>query len=305
VLNEPKLVERLRGLEAHLQGRIRGQDHLLPKLAAVFCRGALQLTSPERPGGALLLVGPTGTGKSESFICACDYVFESDHMVTIDLSEYQDAGSVARLLGNDRSDPGLLAKSLSKVKSGGLLFDEIEKAHPMVLDLFLQMLWRGYYMDATGEVHRLNEYVIGFTSNLGASETMRMASSSSVSATKAILRRVAENLRPEFLGRLDEQLVFNRLGPEVQREICELEVTRELNRLRKLGYEIEATPEAVEFLVREGFDREVGARPLRKTVERRLQDAVADALMRSGISIGMLVPDADCSRLIVRRTRLT
>lgn len=218
-------------------------------------------------------------------------------MVTIDLAEYQDEGAVTKLLGQNRSDTGLLAKSLFSMKSGGLLFDEIEKTHPRVLDLFLQMLWRGCFTDGTGEVHRLNAYVIGFTSNLGASETIRMATSSGVSAAKAILRRVAENLRPEFLGRLDEQLVFERLGPEVQREICELEVTRELNRLWKLGYSIKATSEAVEFLVREGFDRELGARPLRKTVERHIQNAVAVELLQTGVSVGDLILDPALQRL--------
>lgn len=218
-------------------------------------------------------------------------------MVTIDLAEYQDEGAVNKLLGQNGADAGLLAKSLSTMKSGGLLFDEIEKAHPRVLDLFLQMLWRGCFTDATGAVHRLNQYVIGFTSNLGASETIRMATSSGVSAAKAILRRVAEKLRPEFLGRLDEQLVFERLGPEVQREICELEVTRELNRLRKLGYEIEATPEAVEFLVRAGFHRELGARPLRKMVERHIQNAVTGVLLQTGVSVGDLIPDPALQRL--------
>jgi ATP-dependent Clp protease ATP-binding subunit ClpA len=302
-VSEPKLVERLRGLESHLLGKIRGQDLVLPKLAGVFCRAALGLTSPERPAGSVLMVGPTGTGKSESFGCACEYVFGPGHLIIIDLSEYQEEGAVAKLLGENRQDAGLLAGALGRTGSGGILFDEIEKAHPHVLDLFLQILWRGCFTDATGREHKLNRYVLGFTSNIGAQEAIRMTSASAVAQEQSILRRVSEQLRPEFLGRLDEQLVFRRLGPNVQREICDLEINRELSRIEKLGYQIEVSDEAREFLVREGFDRLLGARPLRKAVERQLQNAVVDSLLRTGISIGEVVPDTGRSRLVIERRR--
>jgi len=292
-------IAHLRGLEAHLRARIRGQDHLLPRLAAAFCRGALRLTDPQRPLASLLLVGPTGTGKSEAFALATAQVFGPDRLATFDLSEYQDASAVNKLLGENRSDPGLLGRVLERHPTGGLLFDEIEKAHSLVLDLFLQVLWRGCVTVATGRTFTFGGHVLGFTSNVGAAETMRMDHSRFASVEQATLRRVGQTLRPEFVARLDEQLVFARLGPDVQREICALEVRRETERLRGLGYDLDLSREALEFLVREGFHPQLGARPLRKTVERQLQNAVMRQLFSHGTVAGCLVIDQSVGCLVV------
>lgn len=290
-------IAHLRGLEAHLRARIRGQDHLLPRIAAAFCRGALGLAAPDRPRGSLLLVGPTGTGKSEVFTCATDYVFGPGHLVTFDLSEYQDRSAVNKLLGEDRSDSGLLGRALQNLPSGGLLFDEIEKAHPLVMDLFLQVLWRGAITVATGQSCSFGQYVVGFASNIGAADAMRMAHSRFASIEQATLRRLEQTLRPELVGRLDEKLVFARLNPSVQEEICVLEVQRETERLRGLGYDLTVSREAMEFLVREGFHPHLGARPLRKTVERQLQDAVLRGLFARGLASGRIEVDTSQRRL--------
>lgn len=296
---EPDRIEHLRGLDAHLRANLRGQDHLLPRVAAAFARAALSVPDAGRPGASLLLVGPTGTGKSETFGCACDYVYGRDRMTTFDMSEYQDRSAVNKLLGESRDDRGLLGRALGALPSGGLLFDELEKAHPLVLDLFLQILWRGCITVATGETFALGPYVVGFTSNLGATEAMRMAHSRFASIEQAVLRRVEQSLRPEFVGRLDEKLVFARLGSDVQREICALEVARETGRLRGLGYDLEVSREALEFLVAEGFHPFLGARPLRKTVERSLQDAVVRKLFGSGSASGRIVVDAKGRQLYI------
>lgn len=297
---EPDRIAHLRGLEAHLRANLRGQDHLLPRVAAAFARAALSVPDPGRPGASLLLVGPTGTGKSETFACACDYVFGRARVKTFDLSEYQDRSAVNKLLGESRDDPGLLGRALLAFPSGGLLFDELEKAHPLVLDLFLQMLWRGCITVSTGESFSLGPYVVGFTSNLGASEAMRMAHSRFASIEQAVLRRVEQSLRPEFVGRLDEKLVFARLGSEVQREICALEVARETARLRELGYDLEVSRGALELLVAEGFHPHLGARPLRKTVERLLQDAVVRQLFSKGSAAGLVIPDTEGRQLRIK-----
>jgi ATP-dependent Clp protease ATP-binding subunit ClpA len=298
---EPDRIAHLRGLDAHLRANLRGQDHLLPRVAAAFARAALAIPDAEKPGASLLLVGPTGTGKTETFGCACEYVYGRDRMKTFDMSEYQDRSAVNKLLGENREDPGLLGRALAALRSGGLLFDELEKAHPLVLDLFLQILWRGCITVATGETFALGPYVVGFTSNLGAAEAMRMAHSRFASIEQAVLRRVELSLRPEFIGRLDEKLVFARLGPDVQREICALEVARETKRLRGLGYDLEVSHQALEFLIVEGFHPNFGARPLRKAVERQLQDAVVRELLAAGRGAGLLVPDQASRRLVIQR----
>jgi ATP-dependent Clp protease ATP-binding subunit ClpA len=279
-------IAHLRGLEAHLRARIRGQDHILPRIAAAFCRSALNLSAPDRPRASLLLVGPTGTGKSEVFACATEYVFGPGHLVTFDMSEYQDRSAVNKLLGEDRSDLGLLGRALQHFPAGGILFDEIEKAHPLVMDLFLQILWRGCITVSTGEVFTFGNFIVGFASNIGAADAMRMAHSRFASVEQATLRRVEQTLRAELVGRLDEKLVFARLGPAVQEEICALEVKRETERLRGLGYDFMVTREAMEFLVREGFHPQLGARPLRNAVERQLQDAIVRSLLGSGLAQG-------------------
>lgn len=292
----------LRGLEPHLRAAIRGQDHLLPRVAAGFSRGALHLASPDRPRGSFLLVGPTGSGKTETFACATDYVFGPGHLVSFDMSEYQDRSAVNKLLGEDRSDPGLLGRALLGTAEGSLLFDELEKAHPLVLDVFLQMLWHGRVTMATGQTFRFGNYFVGFTSNIGSADAMRMEHSKFASVEQAVLRSVERTLRPELVGRIDEKLVFARLTPNVQREICVLEVTRETHRLRGLGYDLVVSREAMEFLVREGFHPQLGARPVRKTVERHLQDAVVRDLFSTGCGIGTVILAEDRRRLSIRHS---
>lgn len=293
-------VAHLRGLEPHLRARIIGQDHVLPRIAAVFARGELGVTDPSRPRGSLFLVGPTGTGKSETFACAADYVFGPGHLTVFDMSEYQDRAAVNRLIGADANDPGLLGRALTRLPRGGILFDEMEKAFPLILDLFLQILWDGRVTVATGETFSFAHHYVAFASNIGGSEAMRMSHSRFVSVEQAVIRRVTQALRPEFVGRIDEMLVFARLSPDAQRKICRLEVERETERLRRGGFDLQVSREAMEFLIREGFHPTLGARPLRKTVERQLQNAVVNGLFETGWGCGALVPDQQQLRLVIQ-----
>lgn len=292
-------IRHLLGLEAHLRSHIIGQDHVLPRVAAAFARGELGIAQSGRPRGSFLFAGPTGSGKTETFSCAIDYAFGSGHLVAFDMSEYQDKSAVNKLIGADRDDPGLLGRALANCPGGGLLFDEIEKAYPLVLDLFLQILWNGRVTLATGQTLGFDNYYVGFTSNIGGAEAMRMAHSRFASVEQAVLRRVAQSLRPELLVRINEIMVFTPLSADAQREICALLVAAETARLRHLGYDLQVSREAMEFLVREGFHPQLGARPLRRTVERQLQDAVVRELFRAGIARGRVLLEAEQRRLLI------
>lgn len=296
---DPARIAHLRGLEAHLRHHIIAQDHVLPRVAAAFARGELGVTDPSRPRGSFLLVGPTGSGKTETFTCAIDHTFGPGHLTVFDMSEYQDKSAVTKLIGADRDDAGLLGRALRTRPRGGLLFDELEKAYPLVMDLFLQILWNGRVTLATGETVSFHDHYVGFASNIGGAEAMRMGRSKFASVEQAVLRRVVQNLRPEFVARIDETLVFALLSPDAQREICGLVVRNETDRLRGLGYDLQVSREALEFLVREGFHPQLGARPLRKTVERQLQDAVVRELFRCGGAGGEVVMDPGARRLAI------
>lgn len=276
----PALVARLRGLLAHLAANIKGQDHALPRIASVLIRSQLGLANPRRPCGSFLYVGPTGVGKTETANVFTKYIFGA-RPLRFDMSEYQLQKSVDRLLGENASDPGLLGRSLRGVSHGTLLFDEIEKAHPLVLDLFLQILEDARITLTTGDTLDLSGFCIVFTSNIGSEETMRMESAPFASVERTVLMRVRERLRPELIGRINELIVFRRLDYATQRAICEAMIDAECARLASLGYHIEVSPDTLESLVRAGYHRMLGARPMRTTVERSLQEMVtADLLQR-------------------------
>jgi ATP-dependent Clp protease ATP-binding subunit ClpA len=277
-----EILSKLRNLESHLKSNIKGQDHVLPRICSVLQRGELNLAHPNRPKGSLLFVGPTGVGKTEITIAFTEYLCGSDHLHRFDMSEFQNQSSVGLLLGNSSTDTGMLGHALDKYNGGTLLFDEMEKAHPLVLDLFLQILDAGRITLANGETRTLNNYYIVFTSNIGAGEAMRMESSAFATIERTVLRRVDQALRPELVARITEKLVFNRLPYAIQREICELMIGREVERINGLGHNLSVEADTVETLVREGFHRTLGARPMRNTVDRYLQQHVSKALLVAG-----------------------
>lgn len=265
----------LAGLAGHLHAHIRGQPEALELIGSVLTRGELGFAHPRRPKGSFLFIGPTGVGKTETVNVFTRYLFAGAAPIRFDLSEYQLQKAVDKLLGENAGDRGLLGRALAGVTSGTLLFDELEKAHPLVLDLFLQVLEDGRITLATGETLDLTGFYVVFTSNIGSREVMGMASPPFASVKRTVLTRAAQQLRPELFGRITEKVVFARLDYATQRVICQQLIATESARLAALGHAVTVDPEAVEFLVREGYHRTLGARPMRGVVERCLQDAVA------------------------------
>lgn len=296
-MSESGLHARLAGLEGHLRAHLRGQDHVVTRAAAAFQRGELGLASADRPKGSFLLVGPTGTGKTELMLLSAAYLFGAENCSRFDLSEFGRSDAVIRFLGADASDSGALGRALAGRTAGILLFDELEKAHPALWDLFLQMLDPGHVTLATGKQLSFSHYYLAFTSNLGGAEAMRMEQSSAASIERTVLRRLGQVLRPELVERIEEKWVFARLSPETQREVCALRVAEETARLRGLGYDVTVSREALEFLVREGFDPHVGARRLRYAVEHSIRDAVARTLLAAGSATGELTVSVDRKQL--------
>lgn len=290
-------VDKLKQIETYLGHNIRGQSHVIPRVCSVLRRGELGLVNPSRPRGSFLLVGPTGVGKTEITACFSDYLFGPDHMHRFDMSEFQNQASVGLLLGQTATEIGMLGRALAKADWGTLLFDEMEKAHPLVLDLFLQILDAGRITLATGETKNLNNFYIVFTSNIGASEAMRMENSAFATIERTVLKRVDQALRPELVARINEKIVFTRLKFEIQREICELMVNRELERLAAMGCKLMLVPEALEFLVREGYHRTLGARPMRNAVERYIQDALAEGMISADTKSGWLMVEKSGKKL--------
>ncbi len=285
----------LSGLAAHLQSHIRGQPEALELVCSVLTRGELGFAHPRRPKGSFLFVGPTGVGKTETVNVFTRYLFEAEP-IRFDMSEYQLQKSVDKLLGENSTERGLLGNALCGVPSGTLLFDELEKAHPLVLDLFLQVLEDGRITLATGETLDLTGFYVVFTSNIGSREVMGMASPPFSSVKRTVLTRAAQQLRPEMFGRITEKVVFARLDYGTQRAVCEQMIAAECKRLSALGHPLRVAPEAVEFLVREGYHRTLGARPMRGTIERRLQDAIATEILAGRPSGGTITihPAGDC-----------
>lgn len=272
-------LERLRQLEAYLGDRIRGQNHVISRVVSALHRGELDLTTPNRPRGSFLFLGPTGVGKTELSLAFTDYLLGKDKLFRFDMSEYQTQESLGVLLGGRIGEIGLLGMAVAKSAIGTLLFDEIEKAHPRVLDVFLQILDAARVTMASGETLGLSGFYIVFTSNIAAAEIINLQHSSFATMERHVLAKAQRSLRPELYARITEKLVFNRLSYDVQMEIARLHVGRELSFLRSKGFDLTVGHAVVSFLMQRGFHSRLGARPLRDTIEKYLRGAVADALL--------------------------
>ncbi len=285
--------ERLLNLEAHLLENIRGQDTALVRMASVLRRGELDLCSPHRPKGSLLLLGPTGVGKTESTVVFTRYLRGDDCLFRFDMSEYQTQESLSLLLGADSQERGNLGRCVTGATNGTLLFDEIEKAHPRIMDVFLQILDAGRVTFADGFTADLSGFYIVFTSNIASSELLDWQHSSFATMERHVLTRAQQWLRPELYARITEKLVFQRLSYEVQTDIAQLMLTRHLAMLEARGHCLVAEPDVLPFLIRHGFHPRLGARPLRDAIERLVGDAVAASLLHAGSGGGFLLVKDD------------
>jgi ATP-dependent Clp protease ATP-binding subunit ClpC len=283
--------ERLMKLETELHGRIVGQDEAVSAVAEAVRRSRAGLGDPRRPVGSFLFLGPTGVGKTELARALAEALFGDESlMVRFDMSEFQERHTVSRLVGAPPGyvgyeEAGQLTEQVRRRPYSVLLLDEIEKAHPDVFNILLQILDDGRLTDAQGRTVDFRNTVVIMTSNLGADRIQDYArrGGSFEQLQEELMDVLRGSFRPEFINRIDEIIVFRALTDEQLAEITRLLLDRLVRRMRAQGIEVSFSDEAVELLAHEGFDPEFGARPLRRTIQRLVENELSRMVLSDRI----------------------
>jgi ATP-dependent Clp protease ATP-binding subunit ClpC len=298
--------ERLMRLEQELHGRIVGQDEAVQAVAEAVRRSRAGLGDPSRPIGSFLFLGPTGVGKTELARVLAEALFGSEElMVRFDMSEFQERHTVSRLVGAPPGyvgyeEAGQLTEQVRRRPYSVLLFDEIEKAHPDVFNILLQILDDGRLTDAQGRTVDFKHSVVIMTSNLGADRIQQYARQAGDfdQLKDELMDILRQSFRPEFINRIDEIIVFRALTDEQLAEITKLLLDRLVRRMRAQRIELEFTDDSVQFLAREGFDPEYGARPLRRTIQRLVENELSRMVLGGSVEPGdKVVVDAEGDEL--------
>ncbi len=282
------LIEKLNGLESHLLSKIKGQDHVISRVCSVLERGQLGLQPPEKPLGSFLFLGPTGVGKTELTLVFSRYLFDDDDVFRFDMSEFLHLDAVKLFMGDETGNPGRFGKILSEHRHGVLLFDEIEKAHRLIWDLFLQMLDAARITLADHQSYDLSGFYIVCTSNIGSQQLLRPTRLPFATLERAVVSELHRIFRPELIGRFDEKIVFKPLSPETQRAIGRHVISEELSRFHARGFDLSVSDSAFDFLIRRGIHKTLGARSMKRTVQKFIGDAVCRILKKGGFSSGVL-----------------
>jgi ATP-dependent Clp protease ATP-binding subunit ClpC len=300
---EKKESERLLLLESELQKSIVGQDPATIAIARALRRSRADLKDPRRPIGSFMFMGPTGVGKTELAKQLAAQIFGSqDAIVQIDMSEYMEKFSVSRLIGSPPGyvgyeEGGQLTESVRRRPYSVILFDEIEKAHPDVVQLMLQILEDGRLTDSLGRTVDFRNTIILMTTNVGAQLIQRQTTMgfSAVGASdfhdldklkEKVLEEAKRIFKPEFLNRINDLVVFRPLNREDLLKIVEIEASKVVKRLASRNINLEFSPESKVLLIEKGYDEKYGARPLRRAVEHYLEDPLAEALLRGEVKEG-------------------
>jgi ATP-dependent Clp protease ATP-binding subunit ClpA len=296
--------EKLNRMEEVLKKRIVGQDEAVKKIADTIKRSRAGIADPNRPIGSFMLLGPTGVGKTEMTKALAEFMFDDDKaLVRIDMSEYMEKHSVSKLIG---SPPGYVGYD----EGGGLteivrhrpysviLFDEIEKAHPEVFNILLQVLDNGRLTDAKGRMVNFKNTVIILTSNAGAQyidqmEKLGFGTGAEEQKYEDVKTKLQESLkdyfRPEFLNRLDDIIVFNVLSKDAIEKIVSLQVEIVAERLLQKEITLTVSPAVLSYLAKEGYDPQFGARPLKRIIQNKILTPVASLIISKGLMKGGVV----------------
>lgn len=297
---------RLLGMYDEIRGQVIGQDEAIKKLAKAIQRTRAGLKDPNKPIGSFIFLGPTGVGKTELAKVLARFMFDSDDsLIRIDMSEYMEKFAVSRLVGAPPGyvgyeEGGQLTEKVRRKPYSVILLDEIEKAHPDVFNILLQVLDDGMLTDSMGRKVDFKNTVIIMTSNIGSRQlkefgqgvgfsTSARVASADASANNMIETALKRAFAPEFLNRIDDVIVFNSLGKEEIFKIIDVELKHLFGRIQGLGYSIRLTDEAKTFIAEKGFDPSFGARPLNRAIQKYLEDPIAEEILKGELTEGALL----------------
>ena len=285
--------EKLLRMEEELGKRVIGQRAAVVAVSNAVRRARAGLNDEGRPLGSFLFLGPTGVGKTELTKAVAEYLFDDDNaMVRIDMSEFMEKHSVARLIGAPPGyvgydEGGVLTEAVRRRPYQVVLFDEVEKAHPDVFNVLLQVLDDGVLTDGQGRTVDFKQTLIILTSNLGARALSELPDGADIAgARRQVEEAVRQHFRPEFLNRLDEQIIFDRLNRADMGAIVDIQLRRLEQRLLARKITLDLDPQAKEWLADEGYDPVFGARPLKRVLQRHLQDPLAEMILSGDVLDG-------------------
>ncbi len=298
--------DRLRFMEKDLQGSVIGQDEALKKIAKAIRRNRAGLKDPSKPIGSFIFLGPTGVGKTHLAKTLAKYLFDSeDALIRIDMSEYMEKFAVSRLVGAPPGyvgyeEGGQLTEKVRRKPYSIILLDEIEKAHPDVYHTLLQVLDDGILTDNYGRRVDFKNTIIIMTSNIGSRQlkefgegvgfsTSAKKSSKSSHAKNVIEKALKKTFAPEFINRIDDIVIFNSLEREDIYKIIDIELKELLDRVKELGYELSLTKEAKDFVLEKGWDADYGARPLKRAIQKYIEDVLAEEIINMEIKAGATI----------------
>ena len=299
---EEKETTKLLRMEEELKSKVIGQDEAASAIARALRRSRADIKDPRRPIGSFLFLGPTGVGKTYLARNLAEIMFgTADALIQVDMSEYMEKHTTSRLIGSPpgyvgHDEGGQLTEAVRRRPYSVILFDEVEKAHPDVMNLLLQILEEGSVTDSLGRKINFRNTIIILTSNVGAASAKRQSTMGfgAMTSDKAdyaamrekILEEARKQFRPEFLNRFDEISVFRMLERDDLEHIVQLEADKLISRLKAKDITLSLSPEALSLIIKNGYDPQYGARPMRRAIERLLEDPLAEALLRGDVKTG-------------------
>ncbi|MEQ8176350.1 MAG: ATP-dependent Clp protease ATP-binding subunit [Syntrophomonadaceae bacterium] len=310
--------ERLVNLEQILHQRVVGQDEAVGAVATAIKRGRAGLKNPKRPVGSFIFLGPTGVGKTELARALAEAMFGSEEsIIRLDMSEYMEKHAVSRMIGSPPGyvgydEGGQLTEKVRRRPYSVILLDEIEKAHPDVFNILLQVLEDGRLTDGQGRTVDFRNTVVIMTSNVGAESIKNSrkvgfnsktdASASYEEMKDRVLEQMKHTFRPEFINRVDEMIVFQSLSDEELKQVVELLLKELADRMKENGYELEVSEALKNMILQKGYDPKFGARPLKRAIQKLVEDAIAEEILKKTVNFGdRVLADVENDNVVIRK----